>query len=347
MTTFRLCVGTGRQPLSYRSDADHAFIDSCLIVVESGKDMRLGLIAQLLDLAERGNRIRFARYSEIDRWYKEVLDILMKMESLHRIMLPLPGTLVPLAAAARLTTGALTVVAEQDAFQYNMILFHYHFCRLLVLHQAIREARRVLQEQYPGKPWHKEFVHQGVNLAMLWGQEAMLTAEAVLVAHLSRPENITSAPDIIFTMVSFAAVWLIIAKFARYQARGEHLPGASDGLLTKVIERLSQSALAPEHTPAKCAQVVSASFKAYATCTSPHTNDSQEAMRARVGHTVSAERLSTSRHAAPDSSASSVPEATHGPDILNYELNPFMNSEIFLDTTFWSSFMSNLSTESL
>jgi hypothetical protein len=179
---------------------------------------------------------------------------------------------------------------------------------------------------------------------MLWGQEAISTAEAVLVAHLSRPENITSAPDIVFTMVSFSAVWLIIAKFARYQARGEHLPGATDALLTKVIERLSQSALTPEHTPAKCAQVISASFKAYATSTSLPNNDSQDAMRGRVGHTISAERLSSSRHAAPDSSASSATEATQ---ILNYELNPFMNSEIFLDTTFWSSFMSNLSTESL
>src|SRR5271170_6150175 len=106
-----------------------------------------------------------------------------------------------------------------------MLLFYYHFCRLLVLHQAIREARRVLRDHYPGKPWHKEFVHQGVNLALIWGQDAIVTAEAVLVTNLSRPESMSSAPDIVFTMLSFAAVWLIIAKFAIYQNRGDHLPG--------------------------------------------------------------------------------------------------------------------------
>jgi hypothetical protein len=308
--------------------------------------MRLGLMSRLFDLTQYGYSIHFPRFSDMDKWHKEVLDVLVKMEALYRHILPLPGKLPLSTPGIRLIVRYLIVVAEQDSFKFHMLLFYYHFCRLLILHQAIREARRVFRENYPEKLWHQEFIYHGVNLARVWGQDAMLAAEAVLVTILSRPESISSAPDIVFAMVSFAALWLIIAKNAVYQNRGEHLPGASDSLLAKVIEWLTQSAVAADHTPAKCAQVIAASFKAFANRTSLVALDSQDDLRSKLGHGVSAERFSAMKATVP---AHAVPpmEGMHNSDVLNdaslHEPNPFMHSDIFLDTDFWSSFMDNLS----
>jgi hypothetical protein len=61
-------------------------------VAEPGPELRLGLMSQLFDITERGFQIQFPSYSEMDKWYKEVLEVLNKMDRLYRILSPLPGT---------------------------------------------------------------------------------------------------------------------------------------------------------------------------------------------------------------------------------------------------------------
>jgi GTP1/Obg family GTP-binding protein len=87
----RLCVGTGREPISRRSPADENVISTCFLTMQSGQEMRLGLIAQLFSIAERGYLIRFPSYSELDKYHKEVLEVLTKMDHLYRLISPLPG----------------------------------------------------------------------------------------------------------------------------------------------------------------------------------------------------------------------------------------------------------------
>lgn len=87
----RLCIGTGRTPLSRRSPSDNDIITTSLLVTKPGQEMRLGLMAQLFDIAECGCRIRLPGYSELEKWDKEVTQVLTKMDQLQRILSPLPG----------------------------------------------------------------------------------------------------------------------------------------------------------------------------------------------------------------------------------------------------------------
>jgi hypothetical protein len=227
-----------------------------------------------------------------------------------------------------------------------MLLIYYNFCRLLVLYRALREARRVLEDKASGKPWYRQLVHQGINLGSIWGQDAVLTAEAVLVATLSRQENIGTAPDIVFAMISFAAVWLIMAKFAMFHNQGEQSPGVSNGLLMKVVERLMQSAITPDHTSAKCAQLIATSMKMLETRTIGLGHDEDKDISG-ASH-VATERAPHAQFAVPD--LGRFPgDKQHPLDMLNagtpHEFKTFMNSDVLMDTAFWSSFMNNLSTE--
>jgi hypothetical protein len=76
--------------LSKRSDPDNALVDKTSFAsVESSRDMRLGLVAELWDLTERGIGVRFQSFAEIDPWYRDVSDILGKMLQWHRLIAPL------------------------------------------------------------------------------------------------------------------------------------------------------------------------------------------------------------------------------------------------------------------
>jgi hypothetical protein len=239
-----------------------------------------------------------------------------------------------------------TVVASDDTFLFHMLVVYYHFCRLLVLHRALREARRVLQDHQTGKPWYRQLMHQGICITSVWGRDAVLAAEAVLVASLSREENIGTAPDNLFSMISFAAVWLVMAKFAMFHnTSGEEIPELSKGLLLKTVERLEQSAMTMDHTPAKCAKLITTSLKMLETRTTKYGRD--EDMEApAVVHAVSVGQPSTAHF--PPSEPSRMPsEEMTSLEIPNTELHqefrPLMRSDIFLDSDLWSSFISHAS----
>jgi hypothetical protein len=325
-------------------------ITSLLLMNEPGLEMRLGLMAQLFDVTERGYRINLPSYSEIDEWYNGVTEVLGKMDLLHRDLSPLPGTECHLSIIESLIFHFPIVVAEHDVFFFHMLLVYYNFCRLLVLHQALREARRVCRDNSTGKPWYRNFVHKGIHVTSVWGREAVLAAEAVLVASLSRQENIGTAPDNVFAMISFAAVWLIMAKFAMFQNRTERLPVVSHGLLTKTIERLTQEAMAPDHVPVKCAQLIAASMKMLQTRTTGLVEENEDNKEdPEVDHTVSAEQRTSTRYSALDSGMFDAErqQPIEMPDVeLHHQYEAAMNPESFLDGDFWSSFMNNLSTGS-
>ena len=194
-----------------------------------------------------------------------------------------------------------------------------------------------------GAPWYRQS-HPGIDIAS-WGREAVLTAEAVLVASLSTHEDLRTAPDNFFVMISFAAVWMVMAKFAMFQTASERLPGVSNGLLVKIIERLTQLALTPDHTPAKCAQLINKSMTALESRTVGlgHTESKEAAV---VGHAVSSERSSSSQFILPDS-AVFLTDKQYPMDMLSAEpqqdFKGFMNPDMLFDSDFWSSFTHNLS----
>jgi len=107
--------------------------------------------------------------------------------------------------------------------------------------------------------------YNGVNLGAKWGQEAMELAEKILSLALSQPElkQLSTAPDIVFALLCFAAVFLVICKISTYQDFGAQLPPSSDALLTLITDRFLQVACGPDHAPAKCARLISALVKGF------------------------------------------------------------------------------------
>jgi hypothetical protein len=217
-----------------------------------------------------------------------------------------------------------------------MLLVYYYSCRLLVLHQALREARREFTCHDPDVPWYSRFIHNGVNLAGAWGYEAIMSAESVLSVLISRSELalIGTLPDMVFTFISFAAVFLIMAKFALYEHRAESISGSGDALLVKTIERLSEAAYSPEHHAARCARIIASSLAAW----------EMRKAKPEIGKYI---------RVAPTVAKSPVPEPagetttfTNGSADPIQDFNRFMNPDIFLDSDFWASFMNNLSSGS-
>lgn len=299
-----------------------------------------------------------------------------------------------------MTPDAEIVVVEHEVFYFHFLIIYHHVCRLLVMHHCLRETRRVYADN-SGHPWHALAEHGGINLATQWGQEALLLAEGVLAATLSLssstpvtspstrgghpdPANsldpavqlLNTAPDQIFAMLCFAASFLVMCKLAIHQNHGADLPGSSDILLERMIGLLVKSACAPDHAPAKCAQLISglvASFEARTrkrdkvVCGSEDRDERGNHLQCNT----SAERtsLEMSRSASVSGSGYAGMDtgrdgggARHLPqvDAGGYnaaagmagmmpsapgDFGRLLNSEVMLDTEFWASFMDNLTTD--
>lgn len=157
-------------------------------------------------------------------------------------------------------------------------------------------------------------------------------------------------------MISFAAAFIILGKIAVFKDHGKELPGASDSLLTTVIARLNKAAYAPDHAPAKCAQLIAAwvdTWQRWRGSTKSNLDaDNDDCGTTGIEHAVSAER--TSPHSAPSAGPGlggyGIPGAEKQPaseEMLPsigsaHDFNRFMSSDIFLDTEFWVSFMQNI-----
>lgn len=187
-----------------------------------------------------------------------------------------------------------------------------------------------------------------MNLAMQWGHEALLLSEEILTLTLSRLEinQLSTAPDNIIALICFAASFLVICKLSIYQIHGEDLPGSSDTLLSKIINRLAQSACGPDHAPAKGAQLIASLVTRYKT----ETKKGKEIDRPKVPsleHTLSSLRTSAATDepvVSPTLPAEAQPYY-EAPPFGSVDLSNMINSDVMLDSEFWSSFMDNLTAD--
>ena len=173
--------------------------------------------------------------------------------------------------------------------------------------------------------------YNGVSLAALWGQEAIALAEKILSSALSRPElkQLSTAPDVFFGLLSFAAAFLVISKITTFQNYRTHLPGSSDALLTKIVDRLLEVACSSDHAPAKCARLISAlmrGFNALAAGDGAHV------------HQNSSNHLETSAEGQPQ------PDPTFATVSAGVDSVESANSGPPFDSNFWISFMDTLTT---
>ncbi|OAX43229.1 hypothetical protein K503DRAFT_708912 [Rhizopogon vinicolor AM-OR11-026] len=327
-----LCVGTGRSPISDCNSLIHDAIDTTSVAtIGAGRDMRLTLISQLFATTHYGLSIRLRSSEEIGIFYKEVLDFLMRMDVIERLIYPLP------------------VLAEHEVFFFTMLQVYYQSCRLLVLVHALMETKMVISKCDKQNPWFLVAEHNGINLARSWGHHALVLSEGILITALSRPELalLSAAPDNFFSMITLATLFVILSKWSVMENAGEQLPGSSDSILARTIDRLRQVSAAPDHVPAKCARVIEAGVLSFRRRVSE--KDTREFSQPLLEHFDTAARDFRERVSAPAAPSgypaeqlySQIPQSF--PSFPINDPNYFMNSDIFLDNDFWSSFMSNLS----
>lgn len=205
----------------------------------------------------------------------------------------------------------------------------------------MREARRVYTEP-SGPPWFEVAKHCGVNIAMKWGQEAVLAAETTLSTMLSRPDSdeelMATAPDSIFAMLCFAASFLIMCKISIHQIRAVDLPESSTILLAKTNALFARLACAPDHAPAKCAQLIIGLVASFEARTGKRMVGFADGFGSPPVTLPSGGLAAVNGRG--DQHACDLPLGTG-------DLGELLNSELMLDADFWASFMDNLTTDVL
>jgi hypothetical protein len=255
-----------------------------------------------------------------------------------------------------------------------MLQVYYQTCRLVVLVHALMETKAAITKTDSQNPWFLVAEHSGVNLARTWGQQALGLSEGILITALSRPELalLSSAPDNFFSMITLATIFVILSKWSVFENCGEQLPGSSDPILARVVERLSLIACSPDHIAAKCARVIGAGLRSFRRKLEK-SEEPKEFSRPMLQHFSSAAREfgvsgegagsrssgqaavgypdGTTRAAGGPTGHGAIPGGGLGagmyphqnfPNLAMTDPNYFMNSDIFLDSDFWSSFMGNL-----
>ncbi|KAJ7216662.1 hypothetical protein GGX14DRAFT_442325 [Mycena pura] len=219
----RLCLGTGRVPLSRRSAEDQQLIvfpKSLEGVLEYG-DIRLGLAASAFDHVEEGISIRLQTGMDIGDWHDRTMVILEKLKRLKRLIVPLP------------------YVLEHHQFYFHMMHIYEGIARLLILYYALWDARMSVGHVPFGASWHPYFKPHGREVVGMWARDMSITTEGFLVNVIAADMRLLrTAPDNIFTMIALAAGYLVGVKFLLFRG-GTELPGGSDLVLAKIVEHVA------------------------------------------------------------------------------------------------------------
>ncbi|KAK7470207.1 hypothetical protein VKT23_001644 [Stygiomarasmius scandens] len=241
-----LCIGSGRNALSKRSPKYlNIFTLSPKLPADvvGGRDLRLRLLAELFDSTEQGMAIPFKSLSreDVDAWYDGMAYVFSNLARIGRLMLP------------------LGVVTDFDAFYFYMLNIILRSCRLLLLYHASYSARAYFHRTGNDNPfWFRDVRPRGLNIIISWGKESLQISESILVALLEMDVHfLGSTPDHIFTMIAFAAGFLVGVKFLILQGVGVELPGSSEKLLNKSIAHLNHASCSPDSPARKCAKLIS------------------------------------------------------------------------------------------
>ncbi|KAF7293006.1 hypothetical protein MIND_01199900 [Mycena indigotica] len=332
-----LCVGTGRTPVSHLSPLDHdmtalsSFPEFTLLSV---RDIRLGLAAKVLHVCESALQLRLQRVDNLETFFNKMNDLTYTMEGMSRLIKP------------------LYVLTPLDTFYSQMLLLEYHACLVLIYHHALREVRTTYERDAPDTPWYSVETKAGHCISLFWGREALINAEGVLTTFLSvtDPTLFSSAPDIIFIMIGFAATWIFVSNFTLYQMAGSNLGGPSEMLQTLTIERLHQIALSPDHAATRCGHVLAALMTAWEKRKPAPRDPEMSECFIHVPYT----RTNHPQVQRGPYIGTQATEATMVPDlgVAIDPLGPFpdlggaeINWDLFMDDVFWSTFMENLNSD--
>ncbi|KAJ7269866.1 hypothetical protein C8J57DRAFT_322748 [Mycena rebaudengoi] len=241
-TESMLCVGTGRVPLSRRSDEDRRLIKypESFEGLYDYRDIRLGLAASAFTSLEMATNSQLQPGMDKDSWYDGITNIQENMRGGTRLLTP------------------LALLLDHEQFYAHILRVYDRMTHILLLDHAMREARVFVGKVSlaPGEVWHAHFCPHGVEVVGQWGRDLLRLAENLLVDVLTADVALLStAPDNLFTMVALAASYVIAAKFLMLHI-GVNLVGPSEPLLAKTIAHLFRAACVPWHPAQRAAFIV-------------------------------------------------------------------------------------------
>ncbi|KZP06733.1 hypothetical protein FIBSPDRAFT_966192 [Athelia psychrophila] len=360
-TESMLSMGTGRVPLSRRTDLDRNVADwpSAVANIGSGRGSRLALAGQIYTLAESGCRVRFTQRAELEAYYQEVSNILRKFDSLSILIAPLSGLALQLPFRPdRVISYISAAIAEHENLQFFAMHMELRVCRLHVLKRCLDQLWDVYavgplaKRWHRSKSWYRGVICNGVCLPLIWGKEVLLLSQDILSSVLSRleqPTELSTMPDSIFCFICFAAAYLIRVKIAAYNNNGRALPGSSDMLLARTRELLTKAPCGAGHIAAKCAQLIASLVSTYEAEVPRHEPSSQAASSPAHGR-----QRSRSPSSPPSMPASETVQGQQQPDPARHDgqlgdglgvhVNGMMSLDM-LDSEFWALFMDNLATD--
>lgn len=155
------------------------------------------------------------------------------------------------------------MVTDIEVFYSHMLVVYFYFCRLAF---AVHTLHHMRIHMPPSTPcggavfFTSKLSRSGCGFALICARDALASAESLLATILSiaDAELLATAPDSVYAMISFAAAYVTTAKFLCLQSRGmRHLPGASDELLARTVNRLQRVSLCADDNASRCARVVS------------------------------------------------------------------------------------------
>jgi hypothetical protein len=322
-----LCIGTERQPtpatLATRSHNGAAYTPP-IGTIETARITRLLHMTRLMELTRDGTSIKLEDSHGFDPFFKEATSVLARLSSLHRRIMPLP------------------IISSHESFCFHILVIYCHCCKLLVLFHLTREMRCVYCQEDNSTPWYNVQRHD-IAFAMEWFREAMSAAEAILTQLLSRPDPalLGTLPDHVFTLITFAAVFLIWAKISVLGSHKTVLSGYSDTTLTMTVDLLRKVQHTRQH-----ADLITGCFKVY---------EELVAKRQEGGNAVR-QALRESQNAngeegneAPAGLGPVLPlpcgEWQDWPPFSGFNLDLDLNCMVnpsYLDSEFWPTFLSNL-----
>ncbi len=137
-----------------------------------------------------------------------------------------------------------------------MLFLLLQCCRLLVLYHAILLARHVTNTTHR---WFLEIQPNGLNIIPVWSKECFSIGEAIMVSLLKSDKNLLSTtPDILFTMMSFAGGLLVGAKLLMMDKNRIEFLGCGDALFEQSIRALGDASVSPDHAAGRCSVLMGA-----------------------------------------------------------------------------------------
>ncbi|KAJ6588289.1 hypothetical protein B0H19DRAFT_1098632 [Mycena capillaripes] len=318
-----LCLGTGRTPVSHFSQLDQQMVDLSSLpdfTPLAVRDLRLGLSAKMFDITETALKLRLKSVGDLGSFFEEINSRIQTTDGLSRLLTPLP------------------VITQYDSFYSQMLLLQYNACRLLIMHHALRETRMAYERDKLQMPWYTAEI-KGHCLSMSWGYAALISAENVLSTFLSPSDFnlLSSAPDVVYAMIGFAATWIFVSNFSLHQLGKSQVGGASERLQSMTIERLNQIALSPDHAAARCRHVLSALMSAW---------QRRKPEQGTLPVNMCMLDVPFSRFPVREP----VDSGEGNLDPPSYDEDPAgdaaSNSDLFMDDAFWASFVENLNSDS-